>query len=247
MKTKTRKFVSMIVAFVLILACAVPAFAMTPNEEIGYAVNDSGETYGNYLEALEIGHEADLILAEGEDGILGYVKSEDLNDAVVSPESVAELVNDVYIPLYKEDGVTVIGRYKVVGTSTETISTYGSYTYGNTGVMSPYGYTGNSRSAIKGSFLGVTAMTVVTTSKQVDISWIGIQARCYKKSDGALVASTSWDYNDDKTDSFSKEVYLMSLLDEEYYSSGRVKLWNPEISDYWTYSTFNSPVVKPST
>lgn len=247
MKKKTRKFVSMCVAVVMILVCAVPAFAATPAEDVGYSVNSNGETYGNYLEALEIGYEADLILAEGENGILGYVKVADLDDVVAAPEFVTEQTGDVYIPLYKEDGVTVIGRYKVVGTNTETIGTYGSYTYGNTGVMSPYGYTGNSRSGIKGSFLGVTAITIVTTSKQVDINWIGIQARCYKKSDGALVANTSWDYNDSKTDSFSKEVYHMSLLDAEYYSSGLVKLWNPEISDYWTYYTYNSPIAKPST
>lgn len=247
MKTKTRKFVSMFVAFMMILVCAVPAFAATPGEEVVYAVNSNGETYGNYLQEMEIGYRADLVYAVGVNGITGYVKVSDLNDGVETPSDVINQGNDYLIPLYLEDGITVIGQFQVVGNNANHPQTRGAYTYGTTGYMYPPGYVGQSRSGIKGSFLGVTATTSVTTSKEVNINWIGIQACCYRKSDGALMASSSWKYNNSDTTSHSHDVYLMSLLDEEYYSSGYVKLWNSEISDYWTYSTLNSPVAKPST
>jgi len=247
MKTKTRKIVSMFVAFVMILVCAVPAFAATPDEKTGYAVNGNGETYGNYLEALEIGYEADLILAEGEDGVLGYVRAEDLADTVDSPEEAQAANGNRYIPLYTEDGVTIIGSYFVGDSNSNVPQTFSAYTYGSTGVMSPPGYKGYSKSGIKGSVGGVTGITTVETSEFVAVSWIGIQARVYKESTGALVASSAWDYNDEPCEEFSKSIYHFSLLGETYYAAGWVKMWNSQLSQYWTYSTYRSPVVYPST
>lgn len=247
MKMKVRKFVSMSLIFVMILVCAVPAFATAIDGKVGYAVNDNGETYGNYLEALEIGYEADLILAEGENGVLGYVHASDLDDTVGSPEEVYTANEGRYIPLYSEDGVTVVGSYFVGDSASNIPQTYGAYTYGNIGSMNLPGYTASSQSGIKGSVGGVTGITVVETSELVARSWIGIQARVYKQSSGALVANSNWVYNNEACEEFSKSIYHISLLNEAYYSAGYVKLWNSEISDYWTYSTFNSPVVRPST
>lgn len=247
MKMKARKFVSMSLSLVMIFVCAVPVFATATDGQAGYAVNGNGETYGNYLEALEIGYEADLILAEGENGVLGYVRASDLDDTVESPDEVQSSNGDRYIPLYSEDGVTVIGSYFVGDAASNIPQTYGAYTYGNIGSMNLPSYTANSQSGIKGSVGGVTAITTVQTSALVARSWIGIQARVYKQSSGALVGNSSWVYNNEACEEFSKSLYHVSLLNEAYYSAGYVKLWNSEISDYWTYSTFNSPVVLPST
>ena len=233
----------MMLTITLILCCAMPAFAHTN----GYSVNENGETYGNNLQAMELGYLSDLLLAEGENGEVGYIRASDLDDAVTKPEEAVNTSADLYIPLYESDGMTIIGQFKITGVPEDVPQTFSSYTYGNTGVMSPPGYTGNSKSGIKGSTGGVTGTTVVTTSEEVAISWIGIQACVYKTSTGALVASSSWVYNTSATDNFSKEVYHFSVLDETYYSQGYVKMWNSNISDYWTYSTYASPVIKPST
>lgn len=94
MKMKMCKFVSMIVVLVMTFVCAIPAFAAAPSGQVGYAVNRNGETYGNNLKALEIGYEADLIFAEGEDGVQGYVRARDLDDSVESPNEAVNPTAD---------------------------------------------------------------------------------------------------------------------------------------------------------
>ena len=87
--------------------------------EHGYPVNALGETYGPTVTWLE---EPDLILARGKDGESGYLRRTELDAAtgvgqVHSPEE-ALAWNDyvrqrgpVELPLYREDGVTVIGGF----------------------------------------------------------------------------------------------------------------------------------------
>lgn len=234
---KTRKIIGVFLLAALLCGSALPAMAITPDTTTEYAVNSNGETYGNHIQAMELGYEADLILAEGESGVLGYVRASNLDGQ-----------GSGCIPLYTSDGETVIGQYTIGTVADEQDQSRTAYTYGNTGLMQPAGYNGYSKSAIKGSTFGVTAKTEVTTSKIVAVNWIGIQARVYNKSTGALVDNSAWKYNSEATDSFSVSVYHMSFkTSTEYYSSGYVKLWNPDISDYWTYSTFDSPIAKPST
>ncbi|MDK9711400.1 hypothetical protein [Acidaminobacter sp.] len=80
-------------------------------------INAAGETFGSsaYAESLE--DEPDLVLAEGVGGMVGYVKSSDLNSgAAKSPEEAAKSTidkNTRFIPLYESDGKTVIGRFKI--------------------------------------------------------------------------------------------------------------------------------------
>lgn len=72
------------------------------------------------------GESPDLIAAVGENGIEGYIKSEDLldeGDFVQTPEEAIEYSkkaaalkeDEVYreIPLYKSDGETIIGKFRV--------------------------------------------------------------------------------------------------------------------------------------
>lgn len=79
-------------------------------------VNSSGELLGSELFLNELGIQPDLILAEGIDGTVGYVRNEDINcDTVSTLESaIAHGSGSTYfIPLYAEDGYTVIGQFRV--------------------------------------------------------------------------------------------------------------------------------------
>ena len=83
-----------------------------------YEKNASGQTYGSELYATSLETQPDLILAEGEDGTTGYVRSEDLNgDEPKSPEEALAkqkmAASFRTIPLYDADGKTVIGKFKV--------------------------------------------------------------------------------------------------------------------------------------
>ena len=244
MKTKMRcKVCSLVLAFAMLLSCGIMAFAAEEPEIETYAVNSNGETYGNNLQAQSIGVESDLILAVGDNGVTGYVRSSDLNEDVSTPEDALLHTESSgrYIPLYESDGETVIGQFYVGNRFTAPNVMRSSYTYGNTGVMSPPSYTGYSTSAVRGCTNGVNGKTSVSTSKQVAAGWIGVQVFVYKQSTGALVASSDWVYNGSAASYFEKEIYHFSITGEAYYCQGQARMWNSEISSYWTYSTYASP------
>jgi hypothetical protein len=83
-----------------------------------YPVNERGITYGSALGANSPADEPDLILAYGVDGTLGYVLKTDLyGEDPASPEVAAARATTqrVSIPLYAEDGTTVIGEFVLEG------------------------------------------------------------------------------------------------------------------------------------
>lgn len=84
-------------------------------------VNPSGQTFGSALNAECIQEEPELILAKGVDDIVGYVKNTDLNRSMAkSPQEAAKAVQTrgaYFIPLYKSDGKTVIGKFKITSTT----------------------------------------------------------------------------------------------------------------------------------
>ena len=92
-----------------------PQAAMAPP----YPVNDNGMTYGSgaVIDADDPG--PDLIAAYGTNGRCGFVRASDRQqDLPRSPEeaqaSMADLdANGRDIPLYAQDGVTVIGRFHI--------------------------------------------------------------------------------------------------------------------------------------
>lgn len=83
----------------------------------GYPTNNAGQTYGP-----NIGTETDdgvfpspdLLLAENQFGVVGYVKTTDL---IITPESIFSAIEmtknagPVEIPMYLHDGVTRIGTF----------------------------------------------------------------------------------------------------------------------------------------
>lgn len=79
----------------------------------GYPVNKNGESYGPDIKDSEIS--PDLILVQS-GSVLGYVKSSDLNDGVDSlAEAISSTPTSKTIPIYLEDGITVIGEFYVGG------------------------------------------------------------------------------------------------------------------------------------
>ena len=79
--------------------------------------NENGEIYGSELFLDEIGVQPDLILAEGTNGKVGYVRADDINDAeITTPEQAAEKMlssKSREIPLYDSDGTTIIGSFSL--------------------------------------------------------------------------------------------------------------------------------------
>lgn len=78
--------------------------------------NSAGEIYGSEFFLNQIDIQPDLILAQGIDGTIGYVRYEDLDDRVMSPtEAIEKMRNNStrIIPLYESDGVTLVGEFMV--------------------------------------------------------------------------------------------------------------------------------------
>lgn len=82
-----------------------------PTEEYllskGYPMNEKGETYGPNL-GNKMLVEPDLILATGENGIVGYIYQQ---KALSSPSEVESYIPPKSTPLYLQDGDTIIGTF----------------------------------------------------------------------------------------------------------------------------------------
>ncbi|TQK74277.1 hypothetical protein FB479_102920 [Brevibacillus sp. AG162] len=84
-----------------------------------YPVNEQGQSFGAGPFPEGASQEPDLIKAEGEKGVEGYVRSSDLSPAVSTPEEaiafqkIIEATGFRSIPLYKSDGKTVIGEFRL--------------------------------------------------------------------------------------------------------------------------------------
>ncbi|MFC9542925.1 hypothetical protein ACFTQ7_24220 [Lysinibacillus sp. NPDC056959] len=75
----------------------------------GYPINEDGQTYGPNMENLML-VEPELMLAEGENGELGYIYQP---DGISSPNKVDEYNKSFKksTPLYLHDGKTIIGTF----------------------------------------------------------------------------------------------------------------------------------------
>ena len=83
----------------------------------GYPTNQAGETYGPAIENM---FPPDLMLATGEDNVRGYIKlSQSAGKVAESPEEAVELNRSTKaytIPLYLQDGETIIGKFVLANT-----------------------------------------------------------------------------------------------------------------------------------
>lgn len=75
----------------------------------GYPTNENGQTYGPNMEDL-IPVEPDLMLVEGENGVLGYIYQP---KGISSPSELDEYNKSFKesTPLYLQDGKTIIGEF----------------------------------------------------------------------------------------------------------------------------------------
>lgn len=131
MKIPKITVLSVVMAFVFVFGITTVSVAISAtNEDLltteaketgtDYPVNEQGQTYGHgpYLSGTV--QEPDLILAEGENGVVGYVKAADMAPTFFSPEEAMAYQESVkaaggytLIPLYKSDGKTVIGKFRL--------------------------------------------------------------------------------------------------------------------------------------
>ncbi|SEB27642.1 hypothetical protein [Paenibacillus sp. 276b] len=87
-----------------------------------YPTNEQGQTYGEGPLLPGKTQEPDLINAENENGIEGYIKSSDLESGATTPEEALQYQESINapelrsIPLYKLDGETIIGEFKIGST-----------------------------------------------------------------------------------------------------------------------------------
>ncbi|MEK4628137.1 metal ABC transporter substrate-binding protein [Solibacillus sp. FSL R7-0682] len=84
--------------------------------KVGYPKNENGQTYGPDISGLNPGELGvpDLILAQGENGIIGYAKKVELEGPKPkTPEEALKLNNlpPRAVPLYAVDGETIIGEF----------------------------------------------------------------------------------------------------------------------------------------
>lgn len=85
--------------------------------------NQSGEIYGSEFFLNQVGIQPDLILAQGNDGIMGYVRAEDWNCSVATPEEAVAFMaqgGSRTIPLYSSDGITTIGTFTFMASNPNT-------------------------------------------------------------------------------------------------------------------------------
>lgn len=88
-----------------------------------FLTNENGETYGTFIQKGDGEYdEPDLMAVVGIDGVEGYVRKSDLYDEANQPNNPEEFLEyqrkrdaqgPRIIPVYKEDGVTEIGKYRI--------------------------------------------------------------------------------------------------------------------------------------
>jgi hypothetical protein len=78
--------------------------------DYSFSINEKGMTYGSDLLVLNIADEPDLILAEGVNGHIGYVRSDDLN---ARDNIITSIKDSRLIPLYDSTGSNVIDSFLI--------------------------------------------------------------------------------------------------------------------------------------
>ena len=109
-----------LIALLIVLLNVFTNRALMTDGIDAYSTNESGQTYGSAVYASSWENEPDLILAEGENGVVGYVYKTDLDGPVADTIEEQLKIWDLNrrprsIPVYESDGRTVIGEFIVGG------------------------------------------------------------------------------------------------------------------------------------
>jgi hypothetical protein len=85
-----------------------------------FPTNVYGQTYGSGLDAVSPANEPDLIQAYATNGVLGYVRAADLDGtaptnpiSALAQERAAQAAHGRTIPVYAQDGRTVVGSFTI--------------------------------------------------------------------------------------------------------------------------------------
>ena len=124
-KILKRNVLNIALLFILIALLIVMLNMLTARAEMTdgldtYRTNESGLTYGSAIYASSLETEPDLILVEGENGVLGYVYKTDLDGPKANTPEEQVKIWDLNrkprpISVYESDGLTVIGEFIVGG------------------------------------------------------------------------------------------------------------------------------------
>lgn len=203
---------------------------------------------GNNFQAMALGYQPDLIAAVGENGVEGYVRASELyDDGVSCPADAANARTNYYVSLYKEDGVTIIGRFFVGSdNSTYAISRVSDYAYGDWGQVNYSDYVGYTQNGIRAYATGVTGKTSAWSDTTLGVGWLGITVQIFSQSTGNMVASSGFAYNTTATTRFDREYSHFTLKTSEgYYCQGTVQFWDSVSDSYHTHGTFRTTIVQP--
>lgn len=226
--------------FKFLLTCLLVAallFSLTSNTcasgdnaELPFSINENGETYGDYFRAMRAGEDPDLIFAQGEDGTLGYVRSEDLEEPLPeSPEAALAMEAEQrasgyegrYINLYDADGVTVIGRFfiKAGYLGSSSVSTRSTVSYSDPTEVHTPNHTFYAFSGVQQVWNGVKHLVTINADSSMPAGYLGGKTQLYNADTGALVDSGAYDYSDEAGPAFTvSETYDTSS--GVYYAKG---------------------------
>ena len=123
-KHRNKILVSIVLILMLLGMCAVVIYGFNQSDgeklivpdieyviDNGYPKNERGETYGAKIEGKA---DPDLLLAEGQDGTVGYIRQKEMLDVADSvQEALMSKPQNKEINLYLQDGSTVIGTFIV--------------------------------------------------------------------------------------------------------------------------------------
>ena len=123
-KHRNKILVSIVLILMLLGMCAVVIYGFNQSDgeklivpdieyviDNGYPKNERGETYGPNIEGKA---DQDLLLAEGQDGTVGYIRQKEMLDVADSvQEALMSKPQNKEINLYLQDGSTVIGTFIV--------------------------------------------------------------------------------------------------------------------------------------
>lgn len=84
------------------------------NTNTYYPLNKFGQTFGGDIKEIT-DQGPDLILAQNEEGLVGYVKATDMDpDPPTTPDQAASYQSkSFFVPMYTSDGCTKIGEFKI--------------------------------------------------------------------------------------------------------------------------------------
>ena len=117
----------LLIASVFMVSCSKDETQETIRKDLitTYPTNDSGLTYGpDIKENTDLKKEPDLIQVCNEDGLVGYIYASDIKDGAESLEEAINWEPRTYkVPMYLEDGETVIGEFTIsIGSISAAIS-----------------------------------------------------------------------------------------------------------------------------